>query len=367
MKKSLFILAAATVVLASCNNDVTIAENQNLKAGQAQEIGFSPLNNTPKRSIKRAAVQTATFPTANTMEVVAYQTDPSAENYFTKTTFKKAAAADVWRAWDGSDYAPKYWPLSAAKLNFFAVSGAGVNNADITIDDALDKDDVADVNYAKLGATGSYTNATQSDIMYAFGRGYVTQDGNNLYFNRDDAGADVPVAMVFKHAMSLIKFQVKAADAATAGKITINNIKLNGASYTGTLKLTSNATITANTGDPTITVAWTPDAAENNVVVPNISSYSLTTTYAPADGGAEGTWASLIVVPNATKGFDSFTVNYTFDGKTYDYTYTPSPVVPVAAGNVYTYQLNFQLHEITINPSVTAWATGATTEIDIPE
>jgi len=293
------------------------------------------------------------------MEVVAYQTDPSAANYFTKTTFAQDGSTGIWKG-----TTTKYWPLSAAKLNFFAVSGAGVNVADITIDDALLKTDVADVKYTKTGATGTYTNATQSDIMYAFGRGYVEQSGNALHFNSGNT-TDAPVNMVFKHTMSLIKFQVKAANAASCA-IQINSIKLNGASYTGALKLTADDAITANTGDPTITVAWTPDATEDNVTVPNISNYPLTQTYAPADGGAEGTWASLIVVPNATKGFDSFTVNYTFDGHTYDYTYTPSPVVPVEAGNVYTYQLNFQLHEITINPSVTAWATGASSEVNIP-
>lgn len=361
MKKYLFILSVATLGFAACSNDDVVAENNTL-GQQPKEIALSPLS----QPSTRAAVQGTTFPTANTMEVVAYQTDPTpAANYFTKTTFKKDASTDVWRGWDGSDYAPKYWPLSAAKLNFFAVSGAGVNAADITIDDALLKTDVADVKYTKAGATGTYTNATQSDIMYAFGRGYVTQNGNALYFNRADAGADVPVSMVFKHAMSLIKFQVKAADAASCA-IQINSIKLNGASYTGALKLTANDAITANTGEPTITVAWTPDAAENGVTVPNINNYTLTQTYAPANGGAEGTWASLIVVPNATKGFDSFTINYTFDGHTYDYTYTPSPVVPVVAGNVYTYQLNFQLHEITISPSVTEWATGASNVVNIP-
>lgn len=359
MKKNLFLISVVALALGACSNDTTL-EQAAQKSNQPAEIGFTALS-LPST---RAAVQGTTFPTTNTMEVVAYQTDPSAANYFAKTTFKKDASADVWRGWNGSAYAPKYWPLSAAKLNFFAVSGAGVNNADITISSTLNKDDVADVNFAKTGATGTYTNATQSDIMYAFGRGYVEQSGNALHFNSGTT-TDAPVNMVFKHTMSLIKFQVKAADDASKA-ITINYIKLNGASYTGTLKLTSDATITANTGAPTITPTWTPDATEDNVTVPNISSYSLTTTYAPADGGAEGTWASLIVVPNATKGFNSFTINYTFDGHTYDYTYTPSPVVPVAAGNVYTYQLNFQLHEITINPSVTEWATGASSVVNIP-
>ena len=361
MKKSLFILATAAIALASCNNDVKIAENKTL-GNQPQEIAFFPLSQKSARMqapAARAAVQGASFPDQS-MEVVAYQTDPSAVNYFTKTTFAQDGSTGIWKGTTA-----KYWPLSAAKLNFFAVSGASVNTADIDIDDALDKDDVADVNYAKVGATGTYTNATQSDIMYAFGRGYVKQDGNALYFNRETSGADVPVNMVFKHAMSLIKFQVKAANTASCA-IQINSIKLNGASYTGALKLTADDAITANTGAPTVTVAWTPDATEDNVTVPNINNYTLTQTYAPADGGAEGTWASLIVVPNATKGFDSFTVNYTFDGHTYDYTYTPSHVVPVAAGNVYTYQLNFQLHEITISPSVTAWATGASSEVNIP-
>ena len=359
MKKFFLLVPVAALAMTACTSESNefVGDSQQ----QTREISFMPLN----QKMTRAAVQGTTFPTTNTMEVVAYQTDPDAENYFTKLTFKKDATLSIWRAWNGSDYAPKYWPLSEAKLNFFAVSGAGVNNADITIDDDLDRDDVADVNYAKVGATGSYTNATQSDIMYAFGRGYVKQDNNALYFNRETSGDDVPVAMVFKHAMSLIKFQVKAADDASTA-ITINSIKLNGASYTGTLQLKSDAAITANTGDPTITVLWTPDAAENGVTVPNINTLGLTTTYAPADGGAEGTWASLIIVPNATKGFTSFTVNYTFDGHTYDYTYTPSPDVPVAAGNVYTYQLNFQLHEITISPSITAW-TGSPVEVDIPE
>ena len=349
--KKLFLFSVAALAFCACSSDEVVSENK--PTYEPKEISLAPLSKVNTR----AAVQGTTFQNQS-MEVVAYQTDPGAAKYFTKTTFAQDGSTGIWKGTTA-----KYWPLSAAKLNFFAVSGAGVNAADITIDDALLKTDVADVKYTKTGATGTYTNATQSDIMYAFGRGYVEQSGNALHFNSSTT-TDAPVTMVFKHAMSLIKFQVKAANA-TSCAIQINSIKLNGASYTGALKLTADDAITANTGDPTITVGWTPDAAENNVTVPNINNYTLTQTYAPADGGAEGTWASLIIVPNATKGFDSFTVNYTFDGHTYDYTYTPSPVVPVAAGNVYTYQLNFQLHEITISPSVTAWTTGASSEVNI--
>ena len=45
MKKCLFILAAAAVVLAGCNNDVKIAENVAPAGSNAQkEIAFSPLS-----------------------------------------------------------------------------------------------------------------------------------------------------------------------------------------------------------------------------------------------------------------------------------------------------------------------------------
>ena len=265
MKKSLFILATAAIALASCSNDKTVEVNQTL-GNEPQEIAFFPLSQKSARlqAPARAAVQGTGFPNQS-MEVVAYQTDPSAVNYFTKTTFAQDGSTGIWKGTTA-----KYWPLSAAKLNFFAVSGADVNAADITIDNALLKTDVADVKYTKAGATGSYTNATQSDIMYAFGRGYVEQSGNALHFN-SGTSTDAPVDMVFKHTMSLIKFQVKAANTASCA-IQINSIKLNGASYTGALKLTADDAITANTGAPTITVAWTPDATEDNVTVPNINN-----------------------------------------------------------------------------------------------
>lgn len=356
MKKALILLSVA-LALASCVKTQDVFS----PSPEARQIAFSPL----AQPATKAAIQGTTFPTTNTMEVTAYQSAPSAATYFPKTTFSYqyvgGSDSGAGTTWGGTT--PRYWPLSAATLNFFAVSGASVNAADITINSALS---TATVNYKKTTGeegdpTGTYTNATQSDIMYAFGRGVVTQSDNALTFNGGE-----PVALQFMHAMSLIKFQVKAADPASEA-ITINSIQLNGASYTGALTLTPSAAVTASTGAVTTTVTWTPDAAENSVTVPNISSLALSDdAFAPADGGAEGTWASLVVVPNSTKGFDSFTVNYTFGGNSYSYTYTPSPVVPVAAGTVYTYQLTFQLHEITISPSVATWTAPDAIGVSIP-
>ncbi len=340
MKKALNLLSVA-LALVSCVKTQDVFS----PSPEARQIAFSPL----AQPATKAAIQGTTFPTTNTMEVIAYQSAPSAATYFPKTTFSYQSSK-----WGGTP--ARYWPLSAATLNFFAVSGSSLNSADISINSALS---TATVNYKKKqelegDPTGDYAYNTQSDIMYAFARGSVTQDGNTLSFNGGD-----PVALQFKHAMSLVKFQVKAGNAASED-ITINSIVLNDASYTGSLTLTNSETVTASSGEVTTTVAWTPDGTESNVTVPNSSFTINASSYVPAD---DANWASLVIVPNATKGFESFTVNYTYDAKSYSYTYTPSPAVPVAAGTVYTYQLTFTLHEITVSPTVREWTVNSVVTI----
>lgn len=357
MKKHLFLFAAAALALASCSSDDTIAEKSSAN-NQQKEIAFSAYNQKATRGAN--AILNNVFPTDNTMEVACYESAPNAGSYFSKTTFSYVDDADdVWHASPA-----KYWPLSAATLNFFAVSAYGVDNDDIVINDNLG---TATVKYNAddddNNSDESYTNATQSDIMYAFNRGDVTQDGNNLSFNGGTTVSASKVGMVFKHALSQIDFQVKAADAATAGAITINSITLTGASYTGTLTLTNNAAVTATTGDVTTTVAWAANTAENRTVpnVPNTIIYSAGTSadYLPAAPSN----ACLMIIPNASSAFTSFTINYTFNGEDYDYTYTPASTA-ATAGYKYTFQINFRLHEITINPSVTPW-TDSNTEFNV--
>lgn len=371
MKKSLFILATAAIALASCNNDVKIAENKTL-GNQPQEIAIFSL--TQKNARMQApvarvagAILDENFPTDNTMEVACYEAAPAPGSYFSKITFSYVDDADdVWHA-----STPQYWPLSPATLNFYAVSGYGVNVADIAIDNDLA---TAKVNYRKYVAdrtdgktnpTGTtYANTTQSDIMYAFNRGAVTQDaGSALSFNGGTTVSTSKVSMVFKHALSQIDFQVKAADAATASAITINNITLTGASYTGELTLTNGANVTATAGDVEPTVSWDADAVENRTVpnVPTNIIYSAgdATDYRPTAPSN----ACLMIIPNATSAYTSFTISYRFNGQDYLYTYTPASTAAVA-GYKYTFKINFRLHEITINPSVTPW-TESSSEINV--
>ena len=323
MKKYLFVLSVAALGFASCSNDNVIAEN-NTTGQQPREIAFAPIAQPNTRG--QYAVTTTSFPTDNTMEVKAYQTQPSAAAYFDKCTFTKGASA----TWKGG----KYWPLSEAKLNFFAVSGYGLTATHITIADALASASVA------YTTANSYSETTQSDIMYAFGRGAVTKSGNALTFPTN-------VAMQFKHALALVDFEVKGYSATETAAITVNSITLKGATYNGTLTLT-NTNAATESGDVTTAVSWSAGDAVASVIVPGISS----STAIGADFARIGN--GLMVIPGT--GFASFVINYSMNGNSYDYEYTPDPAVSTTtANNKYTYQITFKLHEIEIAPTVVTW------------
>ena len=347
MKKVLFMISVATFTLMGCTNE----SSEYVGSGPEQkEIAFMPLT----QKATRAAVQGTAFPNQS-MEVAAYQSAGIATpaNYFAQTTFSQDGSTGIWK---GS----RYWPLSSATINFFAVTGEANNN--ITVQNDLS------------GASVTYATNNQSDIMYAFGRGAVEQNGNALVFP-----ANVPMA--FKHALALINFQIKGSTAIKVKSITIDN-----AYYTGSLAL-ANTGATAASGDVTTTVTWTPDGSEGSYTVPNISNYPLTGSYYPTntDPATATDWANVMIIPtqqagsSTEYGFKTFTITYcivnnSVDGPEQTYTYAPSGytgstpnLTAVAAGTKYTYQINMTLHEIEIVPSVTAWTDGGTGLVEIPE
>ena len=333
--KNLFLISAAALAFCACSNDEKIAENS--ASTQPQEIAFMPIAQPNTRA--QYSVTTTSFPDDNTMEVKAYLTQPSAGGYFEKCTFSKGDGT----TWKGG----KYWPLSDAKINFFAVSGYNLTVSHITIADALAS---ATVNYT---TANSYSQTTQSDIMYAFGRGEVTKTGNAIAFNGGNA-----VSMQFKHALALVDFQVKGATSTETSAITVNSITLKDAKYNGTLTLT-NTNASSESGEVTTAVSWSADEAVTSVVVPGISSGTvITADYARIGNG-------LMIIPGT--GFTSFVINYSMNGNSYDYEYTPSPAVSsTTANNKYTYQITFKMHEIEIAPTVAEW-TNTNTPITIVE
>ena len=339
MKKNLFLIAVAALALGACSSDETVDQNNKT---QQKEIAFQALS-TPNT---RAAVDGATFPTTLDMKVAAYQveaTGGTAGAYFDATTFKYnyAGGSDSGSNgyWGGET--AKYWPLTAAYINFLAIANANADNSTGVTWGTNEADQVTIVM--------SDNSSTQRDLMYARGDGEVTQSVNDLTFPDK-------VDMVFKHAQAWIDFKVKA-NSTTETAITINSITLNGAKYNGTYTVTHTA-YNDKTGQ-SVAGAWTALGDPQNIEVPGWSATALTTSFATVGNG-------LMIVPDdaATGDFTSFTINYTFDGKTYEYTYTPASTQVVQA-NHYIYEITFNLHEIFINPTVEGWADQSATAVTI--
>ena len=332
MKKYLYLIPVAALAMTACTNE----SDEYVGSPESREISFTAMSQPNTRG--QYSVITTTFPTDNTMEVKAYQTQPTpAGTYFDKCTFSKGAGT----TWKGG----QYWPLSAAKLNFFAVSGYNLTASHITIADLLASATVA------YTTANSYSATTQSDIMYAFGRGAVTKSGNALTFPTD-------VPMQFKHALALIDFEVKGYSASEVSAIKVNSITLKGATYNGTLTLTNTNAATVS-DEVTTAVSWVAGDEVDEVAVPGISaSTAITADFARIGNG-------LMVIPST--GFDSFVINYSMNGHSYDYEYTPDPAVSsTTANNKYTYQITFKLHEIEIAPTVSTW-TNTNTGVTIQE
>ena len=383
--KKLFLFSVAALVFCACSSDETVSENSAANQ-QPKEIAFNPLT----KPNTRAAVHGTSMPD-QTLYVAAYQASAPAGNYFAKTSFKKNYLAGASGATDGvwgGDPA-RYYPLSAATLNFLAVTGKE-STTDIGSHVTFNTTNYAqDVTVAYTSAN-SYSKTSQVDIMYGVGQGVVSQTNNNLSFAGGGTTSAENVAMTFNHALALLNFQVKAA-AGQAGLIQVNSITVNGASYNGTLEVKNAnyaATTTAATTQPKI--LWVPDGTEDNVVT-GISNYTLTETLYPTNAdNTAANWANVMIIPSDTydatdnstddpiqRGFNSFTINYTikasdgFAAQTYNYIYWPSGIdgtkTDVQEGKIYTYKITLTLHEIRIEPTVTDWTNGTSspTNVDI--
>ncbi len=342
MKKNLFFVAAAALMLASCSNDVKINENTvPVGSNKQQEIAFAPLAKKAHR--KPAAAVSGTAFTSDNMMVTAYNATAAA-NFFGATAFEYADSK-----WTGG----KYWPLSPVTINFLAIANANADNeAGVT----WGPSETNPTQSVQIVMTDN--SSAQRDLMYACGTGTVTQTGNALSFPEN-------VPMAFKHAQAWILFTVKAGDDASASAITINSITLNSVSCAGTYTVTHAnwnetavtraAAVPAGSKDGDVSGVWTAVADASNKAAVKAAGYSALTT-------SVQTFGDLMVVPNT--GIASFTINYRVDGQDYNYTYTPASTT-LAQATKYTYNISLSVHEIVIAPTVEDWANGGSTDVTL--
>lgn len=371
MKKILFLASLAAVAMTSCTSE----SNEYVGDNTPKEIAFKPITQPTTRTAYNNAVTSTDFPDNYTMQVVAYDipTSGTAAEYFggtTGITFQQGGSSGSGTNWGGTT--PQYWPLYPSTLNFFAVTNSNITDSSTprtsiafaSGESAGVVTETATITLAENAPVSTSTAAYgQHDLMYGKGVGVVSNTGNTWTF----AASDV-VTMQFKHALAWINFTVNA-NAAASGKITVNSVTLNGASYHGTYTI-AHEKFNQTTGQAFSTGTWTnytyTSPAAPNVVVPNFTTPKTVTTWAEsADNRAANTIGSgLLVVPDG--GFTSFTVNYTLNGKTYDYTYTPAPAATLVQNTKYYYDITFSLHEILVNPTVENWGDGGNSGVSIP-
>ena len=322
MKKILFFTVFAILGLASCSKSEIEYDNQ------PQEISLFAVN----KVATKAPVEGNTFPSDYDMMVAAYLAAgdgvTTGSDYFTTTHFSDNGSY----IWTGG----KYWPISAATLNFLAVAPVNIN--------------IQTTSTAAQSVTEVTNNeSNQFDVMYATARASKTA-GN----------APGNVSMVFKHAYSLIDFQFKKT--VSDVKIKINSITLTNVACNGTLTVSvSNAT--ASTGELTTNQVWT--ATKASLTVPG----SELTIPAPATPEVFTRFNSgIMLIPEHP--MTSFVIDYTITvgsdtPQNFTYTWTPTSPLSWNAGKKYIYNITMTPALIQVNPSVEDWSTQTPSDVTL--
>ena len=332
--KKLFLFSVAALAFCACSSDEVVSDSNSTI--EPKEISFTPLT----KPNTRGAVDGIAFPSDISMKVTAYDAEKPGV-FFDATTFSNSGTTWV---------AGKYWPLAPATINFLAIANANADNeAGVTW--GSNKAD-------QVTIVMSDNSTAQRDLMYACGTGSVTQTSNTLTFPTN-------VPMMFYHAQAWIKFTVKANNTTTATNLTVNSITLNSVSCEGTFTVTHSnwdktkvqrdAAVPAASLDGSVAGVWS--AYDNNVGNKAIPAAGYTTLSTSVQD-----YGNLMVVPD--QGMASFTINYTVDGNTYEYTYTPAST-SLAQKTKYVYNITFGLHEIEIAPQVVDWVNGSSTDLTI--
>lgn len=368
MKKVLCFAAAAMTLFAACQKTTVVYDNS-----EPQEIAVFAVNKTATK----APVADATFPTDYKMQVAAYLAagglteDANSGDYFDGTLFTKGDGT----VWTGG----KYWPMSAATLNFLAVAvppaDTYAGEAEVEFGETTGEGEEATkldfVKQAVVTFDGNETtgnNYNQFDLMYAAGN--QSHEAGGTYNN---------VEMTFKHALSWIKFTVatnlknKDANDKTFS-MKVNSISLSGASYGGTLTVSTTETLTENLTTSDYTAAWSAQSenVKDDVYVPGEPANDGTVSVATAVSDLSAYNATpqlfgngLLVVPCNYNDADAdaadrpkITINYTMNQGNGEYTFERTVTIPAIeweCNKIYTYALNINLTEISIEPKVTDW------------
>lgn len=320
MKNVLFALSGLALLYAtlSCSKD-------NVSELNRKSITISPFTEVTTK----APVVGTTFPDRSIVVAAYYYATGggSSAPFFSNVTFSKEGS--VWTS-------DKYWPMTG-KLDFLAYS-CPLLNPTPTYGGTKNTDQVS--------LPISDNASVQEDILFA-------------YAPQSDP-INTAIAMSFKHAQALITFKAKSSVSYNASNnegITITNITLNGAKYSGTCLISNNGSC-----------SWSELGSQADKSMPDFSSTNLTTSLS-------GQLGTGILVPEqiCTTATITYTlhngkqgsVNQDIEGLVKTVTLT-SPDSSWLEGKNYCYELNITEYDITIVPTVTDWVVVNPDSINIP-
>lgn len=363
MKKSLFLAALATIVLASCT--------QNEDFSQPEKINFNPVNY--KAQSTKAPINTTTYSTTDpSFGVFAFWSKTKDWSLTADADLKQYVGSNgssVMIAFDNqwkstTDY---YWPLSG-KLTFIGYTPYYYGN--------LSTNGPVTASYAKSTKTLSITGFSaqyQDDLMYT-----VPETAQNLTANGTEyTGATTSykgVNIAFRHALSQIVFKAKAANnLAHATQFKITKIEMKGIKDGATMTVVEN-------GTPQWTGYASMTSQFDKIVYENATTGTIVQTGNPSAESAEiGT--GFLMIPQTfsttpTEDTDEFEVTYYMQTSNLSDEWTgpitksvkiQPQLATVAAGTKYVFTLTISPDRILYSPSVAAdWSTGGSS-YDVPE
>lgn len=295
------------------------------------EIALFSVNKQPTK----VPVDGAAFPDDYAMKVAAYLSwgeGAIAGNYFDGTTFSKNGSVFTGH---------RYWPVSAATINFLAV--APENNEVTTLFNAD--------NHVSAATTQVSDNATkQYDVMYAVKR--ATKISGKVPDN---------VGMVFKHAYCWVDFNFKTTNSLSTTTIEINELRLNDVACDGTLAINV-ANASHGSAELTTSQSWS-DFTTSVLSVPVLNpskAFVLKDEFQEYNKG-------LLLIPQAP--MTSFDIVYTIyvQGNKHQFTYRYTPASPLTwdAATKYSYNITVSLETINIELDVDEWKNYDEKDMDV--
>lgn len=378
MKRFLFMSALASVALASCVNDEAM---ENTSKASDQKITFNaPIVSGTTRVVYGEQPQGTDmkYSTSENFRVYAFWSKDQLKNqsWVANGEEAKLYMNNVEVAHADGDWAPEhvsggnvyYWP-KVGYLTFAAYSPSDVSNFNPT----YDKDGLK-INNFKVNSEVT----KQYDLMFS-NRSYDRTASENLLDHVNDVHTGKSyngVDILFKHALSSIKFKVKAAGEYTGTTIKITGITILNAYYQGNFAENYNET-NDNNDDAKWTIISTPDVAE----------YAVWTGDQTVDSGTAQNLndiSDVILLPQLMKHDTSdpsksvaVKVNYTItnsesvtlqqeailylddqdnNGVNDDYYTDGTNAIPAwEMGKRYTYTINIGLNTIFFSPEVEYW------------